>query len=94
MILNAELADLMLIKAMVFRTLQEQFQRGGYFHIGVTAPDPEAVAEKACQDGASRVGETVTMYDGEKALYIRDPWGNCIEILSCSFEQLLGNRDP
>lgn len=73
-------------------SLEEQYQRGGYFHIGVTAPDPEAVAERACQDGAARVGETITMYDGEKALYIRDPWGNVVEVLSCSFEQLMGNR--
>ena len=49
-------------------TLEEQSQRGGVFHICVTAPDPDAVAEKACADGASRVGDTVTAYDGEKAL--------------------------
>lgn len=73
-------------------SLEEQYQRGGFFHIGVTAPDPVAVAEQACQDGASRVGETITMYDGEKALYLRDPFGNIIEVLSCSFEQLMGNR--
>jgi hypothetical protein len=73
-------------------SLENQYQRGGFFHIGVTAPDPGAVAEAACKDGATRVGETITMYDGEKALYIRDPWGNVIEILSCSFEQLMGNR--
>lgn len=74
-------------------SLEEQYQRGGFFHIGVTAPDPDAVAERACQDGASRIGETITSYDGEKALYVRDPWGNVIEILSCSFEQLMGNRE-
>ena len=73
-------------------SLQEQYQRGGFFHIGITAPDPDLVAENACQDGATRVGETVSMYDGEKALYLRDPWGNVVEVLSCSFEQLMGNR--
>ena len=59
---------------------------------GVTCPDPDAVAEAACNDGAVRVGETATVYDGEKALYIRDPWGNIVEVLSCSFDQLLANR--
>ena len=74
-------------------SLEDQYQRGGFFHICVTAPDPDTVAERACQDGAVRVGETVTQYDGEKALYIRDPWGNVVEVLSCSMEQLMSNRD-
>lgn len=74
-------------------TLEEQYQRGGFFHIAVTAPDPDAVAEAACQDGAVRIGETLTMYDGDKTLYIRDPWGNVVEVLSCSFEQLMANRE-
>jgi len=74
-------------------TLEEQFKRGGYFHIGVTAPDPDSLADKACADGGVRIGESITMHDGEKALYLRDPWGNVVEVLSCSFEQLLGNRE-
>ena len=74
-------------------SLEEQYQRGGYFHIGVTAPDPDAVAKECCEDGATRVGETIMAYDGETALYLRDPWGNVVEVLSCSFEQLLGNRE-
>ena len=52
-------------------SLENQHQRGGFFHIGVTAPDPDAVAEAACKDGATRVGEAITMYHGEKALYSR-----------------------
>ena len=74
-------------------TLEEQYQRGGFFHIAVTAPDPDAVADAACQDGAKRIGETITMYDGDKTLYLRDPWGNIVELLSCSFEQLMANRE-
>jgi len=74
-------------------SLEQQYRRGGYFHLGITAPDPEAVAEKACEDGAVQIGETVDLYDGDKALYLRDPWGNVVEILSCSYEQLMGNRE-
>jgi catechol 2,3-dioxygenase-like lactoylglutathione lyase family enzyme len=74
-------------------TLEQQYQRGGFFHICVTSPDPDALAKEACQDGAMQVGETITAYDGEKALYLRDPWGNVVEVLSCSFEQLMGNRE-
>jgi len=73
-------------------TLEEQYQRGGVFHICLTVPDPDAVCDIACEDGATRIGETVETYDGEKTSYLRDPWGIVIELMSCSFEQLLGNR--
>ena len=74
-------------------SLEEQYQRGGFFHIAITSPDPDGLADRACADGGVRVGETVAMYDGETALYLRDPWGNVVEVLSCSFEQLMGNRE-
>ena len=67
-------------------SLEEQYQRGGYFHIGVTAPDPDAVAEGAVADGAVRVGETITMYDGEKALLVlqadsdHEPLSFCLRV--------------
>ena len=73
-------------------TLQEQFQRAGFFHIAITTPDPEAVCQKACEDGARQVGQTTPMYDGEKALYLKDPFGNVVELLSSSFEQSMSNR--
>ena len=73
-------------------TLEDQYRHGGVFHIGVTVAAPDAVAEQACADGAMRVGETLTMMDGEKALYIRDPWGLVLELLTCNFETLLANR--
>lgn len=74
-------------------TLEHQYQRGGVFHIGFTAPDPGAVGKRAVEDGAVQIGETVDLVDGETALYLRDPWGLVIEVLSCSYEQLLGNRN-
>ncbi|KAK5175542.1 uncharacterized protein LTR77_000681 [Saxophila tyrrhenica] len=73
-------------------SIEQQYQRGGYFHIAVTAPDPDAVAEKAFEDGAVRVGETIELFDGDKALYLRDQWGNAVEVLSWSLEQMMGNR--
>ena len=75
-------------------SLENQYQRGGYFHLGVTSPDPDAVAKEACKDGAVQIGETITMYDGERALYLRDPWGCVVEVLSCSFEQLMVRTTP
>jgi catechol 2,3-dioxygenase-like lactoylglutathione lyase family enzyme len=68
------------------------YTRGGYFHMGITDPDPVALLAKAVSLGAKQIGETVSMYEGEQALYLKDPWGNVIEVLSCSFEQLMGNR--
>lgn len=72
-------------------TLQGQCQRGGVFHIAITAPDPEGVAERACEDGAARIGETIDVAPGEKALYLRDPWGMVIEVLSANYERLLSS---
>ena len=74
-------------------SLEEQYQRGGVFHVCVTAADPDTLADQACEDGAIRVGETISMGDGNSALYLRDPWGNVIEVLSCSLEQLMANRE-
>jgi catechol 2,3-dioxygenase-like lactoylglutathione lyase family enzyme len=68
-----------------------EYTRGGFFHIAVTTPDPDATAQVVKDNGGKQIGTTVSMY-GEKALYVEDPWGNVIECLSCSFEQLMGNR--
>lgn len=70
--------------------LQAQRQRGGVFHFCVTAPDPEALAERACGDGAERIGESSAM-GAESTLYLRDPWGMVVEVSSCSFEGLMAN---
>ncbi|KAF2419705.1 Glyoxalase/Bleomycin resistance protein/Dihydroxybiphenyl dioxygenase [Tothia fuscella] len=68
-----------------------EYTRGGFFHIAVTTPDPDATAKMVIENGGKQIGVTVEMY-GEKALYVEDPWGNVIECLSCSYEQLMGNR--
>ena len=73
--------------------LSNQYQRGGLFHIGVTIPDPDALAKVLCEDGAVQVGETLQMWDGETALYLRDPWGMIVELMSGGYEQVMANRD-
>jgi catechol 2,3-dioxygenase-like lactoylglutathione lyase family enzyme len=70
---------------------QFEYTRGGFFHIAITVADPDGVVKKCLELGGKQIGQTVEMY-GEKALYAADPWGNVIELLSCSFEQLMGNR--
>lgn len=49
------------------------YARGGFFHIAITAADPDGIVKKATALGGRQQGETVTMY-GEKALYLEDPW--------------------
>lgn len=69
-----------------------EYNRSGFFHIAVTAPDVDAACQRAIDYGGKQVGETVDMGGGEKALYLSDPWGNIVEILSCSFEALMANK--
>ncbi|ORY15279.1 Glyoxalase/Bleomycin resistance protein/Dihydroxybiphenyl dioxygenase [Clohesyomyces aquaticus] len=68
-----------------------EYNRSGFFHIAVTAPDVKATCQRAVENGGKQVGETVEMGPTEKALYLSDPWGNVIEVLTCSFEALLAN---
>jgi catechol 2,3-dioxygenase-like lactoylglutathione lyase family enzyme len=68
-----------------------EYTRAGFFHIAVTVADPNATLKLINEKGGATVGEVVEMY-GELAAYARDPWGNVIEVLSCSFETLMGNR--
>ena len=68
------------------------YSRGGFFHIAVTAPDPAALLEKVVKAGGRQIGETIDVYE-DSALYFQDPWGNVVEVVSCSFEMLMGNRE-
>lgn len=79
------------ITAETSANFANDYKRGGFFHIGVTAPDIEALAQKAIAAGAKKIGETVPVFDQE-AMYIEDPWGNVVELVSVSFERLMSNR--
>lgn len=72
------------------------YRRGGFFHIAVTHPDPEALCKKVVAAGGRQLGLTVLPFaqigEDDRALYLQDPWGNTVEVVSCSFEQLMGNR--
>jgi catechol 2,3-dioxygenase-like lactoylglutathione lyase family enzyme len=72
-------------------SFKDMYTRGGYFHICITHPDPDTLLKKISSTGAKQIGETIKIGD-EKALYMSDPWGNVIEVLSCSFEQLMANK--
>lgn len=60
---------------------------GGFFHICVTDCDPPGLARKVVQAGGKTIG-TLTNIAGNECLYLADPWGNVVEVLSTSFERL------
>lgn len=65
-----------------------EYNRGGFFHACVTDSNPEQLAARVAKEGGSRVGTTVGLGAGITCLYVKDPWGNVIEILDTSFERL------
>lgn len=66
-----------------------EYNRGGFFHICVTDPDPEALADKVVREGGRRQGVTVKVADGSvTCAYVKDPWGNVVEVLSASFDRM------
>ncbi|KAK4945640.1 hypothetical protein LTR10_015259 [Elasticomyces elasticus] len=71
------------------------YTRGGFFHMAITDSDPEALLAKVLQAGGKRIGETVWPFapgEDDEVVYFSDPWGNTFEVVSCSWEQLMGNR--
>ncbi|CAO2652687.1 Nn.00g020980.m01.CDS01 [Neocucurbitaria sp. VM-36] len=70
-----------------------EYARSGFFHIAVTSPDVDGAVTRVLEsEGGSQIGQTVSMGGEEKAAYVSDPWGNVVELLSCSFEALMANK--
>ena len=70
----------------------DTYTRGGVFHFCLTVPDVVETAKKAVELGGKQVGEMMLLVDGEKAIYMQDPWGNVCELLSCGIEFLFLKR--
>lgn len=70
------------------RDQEFDYHRSGFFHICVTDPDPDTLVQKVLQAGGSRQGATVRLTGGVCCVYIKDPWGNVVEILDTSFDRL------
>lgn len=67
------------------------YARRGVFHFAMTVEDPEAVCEKVVDLGGCKMGETVAMPGGNTVVYVRDPWGNAIELVTTGFEEMVMN---
>lgn len=65
-----------------------EYNRGGFFHVCVTDAHPRALAEKIVGAGGGRVGERVVLTGGVACVYVKDPWGNVLEVLDTSFDRL------
>ncbi len=67
----------------------------GIFHICMTAPDIEAMAERIVKNGGrhrSKVWQVFGESEPYKLTYCEDPDGNIIELYSHSYEQMLARR--
>lgn len=60
------------------------FTMGGFFHIAFTADDVDTLCQKVVSNGGRQIGETVAL-GRDRALYLMDPWGNVIELLTRRF---------
>lgn len=66
-----------------------EYNRGGFFHICVTDENPGSLAERVVQAGGKRQGEGVRVAGGHAVChYVKDPWGNVVEILDMSFDRM------
>lgn len=78
--------------APVLREEAFEFTRVGFFHICVTDPNPENLLEKVVGDGGRQIGGWMDYgrygLVGHKGVYMQDPWGNVIEVMSLSVERV------
>ncbi|TPX12714.1 uncharacterized protein E0L32_000891 [Thyridium curvatum] len=64
------------------------FNRGGFFHLGVTTPNVDDLCEKLVKYGGKRVGPTMPAFQ-YKTCCVEDPWGNILEIMDFTFDQYM-----
>lgn len=64
------------------------YTNGGFFHIAVTVDDVEATCRHVVCTGGQKIGETIQM-GPDKAVYLMDPWGNVIELLTRCFKNVI-----
>lgn len=66
-----------------------EYNRGGWFHICVTHANPDDFVEKVIEAGGKRIGQTADpIGTGVRCVYVADPWGNAIEVMSISFTEI------
>ena len=73
-----------------------EYTRAGLFHICVTDPQPQILADKIVANGGQQISPVLTVFPGEiyQAVYCLDPFGNLLEIMATSYERQMSNQDP
>jgi len=72
------------------------YWKTGFFHISVTEPEIEKMAEKIDSSGGKRRTKVLELFprSGKKICFCEDPFGNIIEIYSHSYKQFWSNVQP
>jgi catechol 2,3-dioxygenase-like lactoylglutathione lyase family enzyme len=70
-----------------------EYWKTGYFHIALTEPNIEELADKIASTGGKRRTDVMESVpgSGKKICFCEDPFGNVIEIYSHSYEQFWAN---
>jgi catechol 2,3-dioxygenase-like lactoylglutathione lyase family enzyme len=70
-----------------------EYWKTGYFHIALTEPNVEELADKIALTGGKRRTDIMESVpgSGKKICFCEDPFGNVIEIYSHSYEQFWAN---
>jgi catechol 2,3-dioxygenase-like lactoylglutathione lyase family enzyme len=70
-----------------------EYWKTGYFHICITEPNIQELADKIASTGGKRRTDVmeVALGSGKKFCFCEDPFGNVIEIYSHSYEQFWAN---
>ena len=66
-----------------------EYWKTGFFHIAVTEPEIEQLADKIASSGGKKRTQVMELVpgSGKKICFCEDPFGNIIEIYSHSYEQ-------
>jgi catechol 2,3-dioxygenase-like lactoylglutathione lyase family enzyme len=70
------------------------FNRGGFYHVAVTVEDVKSSVAKAVALGGKHYGNIADIGEGKSAAYVRDPWGNVVELLDIGFVELCARKRP
>jgi catechol-2,3-dioxygenase len=70
-----------------------EYWKTGYFHVAMTEPNIEELADKIASTGGMRRTDVLELVPGSdrKFCFCEDPFGNIIEIYSHSYEQFWAN---
>ncbi|KAF5562141.1 glyoxalase family, partial [Fusarium pseudoanthophilum] len=66
----------------------DTYTQGGVFHFCFTVADVDETLAKALTAGARSIGGVLQPVPGIKCCYLQDPWGNTIELLDTTINQL------